>query len=81
MDEAVSRTFTAAAEMATPTIWDNAIVIDRTVEDLTNALETCINNNKLREKVSNNARQTILERYTPEIVGKQYAELYRKITH
>ena len=47
-------------------------------EDLANGIIWCLENNKENE-LSKNARKKVLDNYTPEIVSKQYKELYESL--
>ena len=47
-------------------------------EDFANGIRWCLENNK-DGHLSRNARKKVLENYTPEIVGKQYADLYSSL--
>lgn len=51
---------------------------ERDVEDLSKGIIWCLENNK-DGVLSRNARKKVLDNYTPEIVGKQYAELYSSL--
>ena len=53
--------------------WEN-----RDIEDLSKGIIWCLDNNK-DGILSRNARKKVLENYTPEAVGKQYAELYSSL--
>ena len=46
--------------------------------DLADGIRWCLENNKDRH-LSENARRTVLENYTPEKVGRQYASLYQSL--
>lgn len=46
--------------------------------DLAEGIAWCLNNNA-DGGLSKNARQKVLDNFTPEIVGKKYAELYKEI--
>ena len=51
---------------------------EKDVEDLSKGIIWCLENNK-DGVLSRNARKKVLDNYTPEIVGKQYAELYSSL--
>ena len=46
--------------------------------DLAEGIAWCLSNNA-DGVLSKNARQKVLDNFTPEIVGKKYAELYKEI--
>ena len=47
-------------------------------EDFANGILWCLENN-MDGHLSQNARKKVLENYTPEVVGRQYAELYSSL--
>ena len=54
------------------------LAINRDIEDLSKGIIWCLDNNK-DGILSRNARKKVLENYTPEVVGRQYAELYSSL--
>ncbi len=56
----------------------SGIVIENDVAELTAALLTLLGNPALRDEMGKNGVRQVREKYSPSVVGKQLANLYRR---
>ena len=53
---------------------------ERNSKDFAHGILWCLENNK-DGHMSQNARQKVLDNFTPEVVGGKYSDLYKNILH
>ena len=57
---------------------ENGILVD-SEEDWVNALEKLIDDNELRKKLGENARRTVLEGYSTDVIGSKYLKILKSL--
>lgn len=58
---------------------ENCLMVKPTEDEIFNAVIELINNRKLVQKISENAKKTVFDNYTWEIIGKKFMKLYDSI--